>query len=1462
MVAEWTKYLEHAWKPWAEKHQRWKNVQGIYARLFTAYQQQKRLGEAYELVLGLGLLTWITPSGQRVRRHLLVGQANLVFDANRGALSVQPASDGVKLALETDMLEPGERPAIEQQLAIEDTIQRVSEAPWEREFIDPVIRSWVNALDSQARYEDCLEPNAALSAHPIATFAPAVILRKRTSRNLIRLLTGIIKNLSSGGEIPFGVQRLCEITDDSTSERDRELLPEFADSDFKQDSDIYFPLPANDEQRQIVSRLAFSQGIVVQGPPGTGKSHTIANLICHLLACGKRVLVASQTPRALKVLKDKIPEQLSALTVSLLGNDALALQDLEDSVLGITERYYGWQPRHNKRQISDSEASIAQYRKAIAKVDQLLRELREKETYKHQVADGIYSGTSLQISQIISQQSKLHGWFPDAIAESAKIPFDRSAFERLLAEYRYLTKEHCAELSQKVLGSDEIPDSDTLLNLIKKERTAAFAYKKYEQRGQDPGLEALLAASPDNRTALSCDIKKLRDAISNCQKRNLSWVNDAIDAVLTGKSGPWDELRRATPHYLKALTEKARAAQARKIECPRDHRENRERLRQDAYDLWLHLDGGHRLGWGPFRKAVVKRAGFLTREVRVSGRLCNTKDAIAELIEHLDFETQLDLAWEEWKGIAKRTESAVVRQVMDLQVQFEVLELVLAIKIPLANAKNTLAHIATTEPNWADHEAVEGLLSDLEAVEATATLQSARSKVDEVVDKFQRLALRPNAHPLCRRAIKALQQRDVDSWAAVLNEIQTLETDRDSLADRQKLAETLSKAAPNLLLAISTNPHDPSWDERLANIEQTWAWARADGWLRVWDADHSVDQLEPRRIQLSQLLQQEIASLAAEKAWGHCFARLSEEQRQHLMAWTKAVKRIGKGTGKRAEKHRRDAQMHMAACRDAIPAWIMPFYRVAESLSATPDAFDVVIVDEASQSGPETLLLTYLAKKCLIVGDDQQISPDAVGIVREDVDLLIARHLEGHIRHTDSFGVESSLFDHAVIRYGGRIVLREHFRCMPEIIRFSNDLCYSATPLLPLRQYPAQRLEPIIVRHIRDGFREGGSQSAKNVPEAEALVEAICQCCRDPRYAGKTLGVISLQGEHQARVIERLLLDQLEPEEIEARELVCGDAYAFQGDERNIIFLSMVAAPNERIGALTKDADKRRFNVAASRAKDQLWLFYTATLNDLNPNDMRYKLLSYCLNPERSIVGEPDWSRCESEFEREVGKLMHAKKYRILVQHEPFGRGGKRIDFVVEGMKSRLAVECDGDRWHGLEKYEEDMLRQRQLERCGWNFWRVRGSTFYRDRNRALEPLWQRLTEMGIDPIQETADAQFALAAAAPVSSVTEAPAEVEQVATEAEPAFLQFEERNRNARNIDAIRDVELRLVLFSSIPEDRPASREWLMVEAAKHFGYNTIPGKLRERFTKALDGLEHAGRIATDMTTVRVNQENPSD
>ena len=320
---------------------------------------------------------------------------------------------------------------------------------------------------------------------------------------------------------------------------------------------------------------------------------------------------------------------------------------------------------------------------------------------------------------------------------------------------------------------------------------------------------------------------------------------------------------------------------------------------------------------------------------------------------------------------------------------------------------------------------------------------------------------------------------------------------------------------------------------------------------------------------------------------------------------------------------------------------------------------------------------------------------------------------------------------------------------MPEIIRFSNDLCYRTDPLIPLRQYPPDRLEPLKTTAIQNGYREGTGNRVINRPEADALVDAIEKCCMDDRYQGMTMGVIVLQGEAQAYHIEEKLLQKIGAEEMENRRLICGNPYSFQGDERDIIFLSMVAAPNERIGAMTKASDQRRFNVAASRAQEQMWLFHSATMNHLSEQCFRRRLLEHFLNPTSHIsqaLGEDAEElrkkaflanrmiekaplHFDSWFEVDVALQIAGNGFRVVPQYE---FADKRIDLVIQGEKSQLAVECDGDFWHGADAYAADMERQRKLERCGWNFFRIRESRYYADPEKALEPLWSLLEQMGI----------------------------------------------------------------------------------------------------------------------------------
>jgi AAA domain len=109
-----------------------------------------------------------------------------------------------------------------------------------------------------------------------------------------------------------------------------------------EDESFFFPKPFNKEQMEIVRRLERSDGLVVQGPPGTGKTHTIANLICHYLAMGRRVLVTAQSEAALTVLRGHLPPGVRELAVALLTSEREGLRQLERAAGILAQRRAKW----------------------------------------------------------------------------------------------------------------------------------------------------------------------------------------------------------------------------------------------------------------------------------------------------------------------------------------------------------------------------------------------------------------------------------------------------------------------------------------------------------------------------------------------------------------------------------------------------------------------------------------------------------------------------------------------------------------------------------------------------------------------------------------------------------------------------------------------------------------------------------------------------------------------------------------------------------------------------------------------------------------------------------------------------------------------------------------------------------------------------------------------------------------
>jgi len=1338
----WEQYVEEEWWPWAEEDRRLRNIYEVYKGLFSIYQKQQRLGETYEVVLGVGYLTWLLPSGQMVARHLITAQTSLTFDAIRGVIKIDPAGEGARPILEQDMLDPQERPEPKILNEIERQVAEIGDDLWNDTKVQTVLKTWIHTISPYGEFNDTLIPQSdrEISATPKIHWAPAIILRKRTERSLLRVFKEIIEQLREGKPIPTGVKRLVTILDDKNYEKNKDKTDTALEV-----GEIYFPLAANNEQLSIVRQLANRQGVLVQGPPGTGKSHTIANLVCHLLATGHRVLVTSHAARALKVLRDKFPKEIAELCVVALGDDLTSMQALEESIRGITERYNNWDPERNQKLIFELEEQLNETRKREASLLQELRALREIETYRYPPQFGTYKGTAQEIAKRLREEEPRYSWLSTEPEKSAEPPLSNEEFKELIQLLRNISNDQETELSQIALDPESIMSHKEFITLVREEKEALFQCEKALQYKRYPGYAALARASKELRDSLKKGFLDLITAYESVAHHIQPWAKKAAIQIMADRDRAWRELLEITVEYLNVIGDRARRAETRRI----TGLENRDLsiVKAHAEALLRHLEHGRKLGFGPFRPKAVKEAIYLVNEVRVDGVLCDNPQSLRDLLEWIEITERLDELSKHWSPYAEIPKGTFPEQVAEYWDLCEPLDKALELHTMMENLRKLIRTIpGLPEPTWHELENLHFLRNAIKAVTLEEKLHNIRISFKVLEARFHEISAKPNSHPAILHALEAVRKRDEKRYGKAYEALCNLQKMRDTLRRRHELFQRLKKAAPELASKLAQGFADPIWDKRMGEFVAAWNWARANRWLKRLSDPKRQEKLSHSLKACRKQMREIMGKLAAAKAWRYTFSRMTEYERQHLVAWTKAIQRGGKWRGKYAPLHRRAARESLEQCRSAIPAWVMPIYRVAETVRPGVDVFDVVIVDEASQSGPEALFLQYLAKKIVVVGDDKQISPEFVGLNREDVELLRQQYLYD-IPISDAFGVDNSFFTQAEIRYGGRIRLREHFRCMPEIIQFSNDLCYHSEPLIPLRQYGAGRLTPVIItRHVADGYLKG-EKNVINPPEAQAIVDQIIKCCQDPAYENKSIGVISLLGEYQARYIEHLLKDQLGPEEMEKRQLHCGDAYAFQGDERDVMFLSMVVAPTEgrRIGTLASQKDERRFNVAVSRAKDQLWLFYTATLNDLSPRCLRYRLLQYCQNPmvqpiplealkiddsiDRNMVSPP--SPFESWFEVDVFLKITERGYRVVPQYEV---AGYRIDLVVEGMRGRLAVECDGDQWHGVERYEADMARQRMLERCEWTFWRVRGSTFYRDPEEALKSLWQTLDRLGIYP--------------------------------------------------------------------------------------------------------------------------------
>jgi very-short-patch-repair endonuclease len=1325
---EWDLWLAN-WMEWSNKVAKKYKTQKFYNELFDIYQTLNKEIGILDLVVGHGLLVW-NKNNYQILHPLFLTKMHLIFDAKNGTFHIKPSSN--QTFLEFNMFDNLDIPNREEIEKLKEIIAENDVDPRKFEDILPTLREIINFVSHEGTVKEELVSKLSIEykISPTILNSPLLILRKQDARVWINEIDGIIQAINLGYSIPKTIEAIT--TNDKIIHDDQTTLMWQSVGD-----ELLFPLSSNEEQKEIARRLSQNYGVVVQGPPGTGKSHTIVNLICHLLANGKKVLVTSHSDRALSVLMDKIPDEIRPLCLNISGNDIQSLKELEFSINKITY-YLEKDASLLLKEITAIDHNLDLIRRKQAELTTELREISQMETqFSVDYENKKYKLE--EISRFLLENESNSFIIYDKINLGQNCPLNEEEFRRLL---RLMDNEREIQRVTKFCDLvNQIPTYEEISSLMMK-------FLEFQSKINETGIESLSGwnipqgSSFEPYKALELIDSALLD-LSQCKE---TWLQNLLVQCQENPKlrSLLSQTKAQADNWWSIFNSLRETIQFSKFSFSSNLSDEKtfEKFYRDFLPIFEEFQRNGNIG---FMAKIKHRDSLYTlKECFIDNTSIDCLDKAKKVryyLEYINHRNKLERLWidffKEFGGepINLTTIEGIARFEQNLNV----------VDIILSWDKNNYKKIISSfcdinPPPSIDLKTVQGLLSVKKDVLAIQQLMQY-TKTKENVENFNNLIFANeeffkifNKDFDVGLIIDAIREMDYSKVSAFLSFIYS---SLNKISDFQKESIELLRLREELVHICPLFVHQLEQDSgknilltKYPNWTTSWHWNIFNNIFQNTH-DTSIESIQDELQQLKKREKRSIGELVAKKTWHERILKTEDAQKRSLHAWLTAIKKIGKGKGKYVSVHRRTAQKELENCKGAIPVWIMSTQRVIETIKVTEkNLFDVIIFDESSQSDIFALCALFRAQKAVIVGDDKQISPEAVGKDVEKILELNKFYLKD-IPHSGLFDVKTSLYDFGKMIFTSTLMLKEHFRCVPEIIQFSNDLSYGGA-IVPLR-YPKREeiFEPAVVAvRVKDGFRDDLNKI--NKPEAELLVDEIVRCCGDSKYNGMSIGIISLLGGQQALLIQTLLHEKLGEEEFIKRHIVCGDAYAFQGDERDLMFLSLVIAPNARFASLVKEDDHRRFNVASSRAKNRMWLFHSVDLEDIkNTECVRYKLLNYCINPGRvkKEIEKVD-DLFESEFERDVFSLISSNGYAVTPQVKV---GQYRIDLVVEGLRNRLAIECDGDSWHGVEKWEEDLERQQQLERVGWIFYRIRASEFYRDPHKATQPILKKIEEMGIE---------------------------------------------------------------------------------------------------------------------------------
>jgi very-short-patch-repair endonuclease len=649
---------------------------------------------------------------------------------------------------------------------------------------------------------------------------------------------------------------------------------------------------------------------------------------------------------------------------------------------------------------------------------------------------------------------------------------------------------------------------------------------------------------------------------------------------------------------------------------------------------------------------------------------------------------------------------------------------------------------------------IANLACHLAATGKSVLITSQKDKALQVVDdKLRELNLPELPMTLLRHDISSKREL-LDRLARIKKERAREEVDRDFSTVSQSFAST----AAAYLHDASAYSTAVTWEEQLErahrNFTSSGGIRRLIRQVQFLYVRRKVQRHAPQttdEISVAATKRREILRALALKGLGVgrelAVASATRQERQGLRELAHILQR--KQTSARNfslfDRLKADPQ-RAAMLLKLLPVWILAPEDAARLFPCQAGLFDVVIVDEASQVDlPSIIPIAYRGEKTVIFGDSKQMQPRRFAFMNANIVNQAWQHagMDRLDPERRLHPVENSLLALGNVRAEEETLLDEHFRSLPPIIDFSNREWYGEALRIMTDErhkvfgHPEQ---PIIELHyVPEGKITNGSQ--ENEMEAQAVVRHLLKLVTSEDYSGASIGIICLF-EEQAALLQELVAEQIPEEEWDEHDLVAVAPDGFQGDERDVILYSLSwdndVMPRQALSQRQRNHphEQGMLNVAFTRARDEIHIFHSAPIKTFTLADGRPGVLTRWLQHCAAIqsVGRPKpagsrLGRIDSEFEAEVAAALRKRDLFVLHQYPACGF---HIDLVCEHDGVRVAVECDGERYHLDEHGQlrlEDLEREAILRRAGWRIVRIPYRKWLRNPEEQVDVVLRMIAE-------------------------------------------------------------------------------------------------------------------------------------